>query len=287
MTREVLEAVAHLAPVGIRLRDAVTGDIVSDGVTVRIFPPAPARATETFRTASGIFGARGLPGLRRWEVRDAGPDGVPAEVLVAPLRVRIEVRDRSGFYHSFAVGADLPSDGILDNPCGVPASPPEFESARHLPMFSRPGRRVPAGLAVVRARLLHEADLRPAAFAALDVIPRPGADPVRGIADERGEVVVMFPYPPPQGLSGSPPDGTKRPLASATWTVALRAHLPRVSSPPEGGDLPNLCSFLDQSPATLVTTTSPPAMLGEATVQYGRELVLRSSPLDAALLVRP
>ena len=92
---------------------------------------------------------------------------------------------------------------------------------------------------------------------------------------------------PAPGLTGSSPTGTKRSLASATWTVALRAHLPRVSSPPDAGDLPNLCSFLDQTLATLVTTASPPAELGEATVQYGRELVLRSSPQDAALLVRP
>ncbi len=97
----------------------------------------------------------------------------------------------------------------------------------------------------------------------------------------------MFAYPPPPGLVGSPPVGTKRPLADTTWTVALQVHLPAVASPPEAGDLPDLCSFLDQIPATLLTSSSPPTALGEATLQYGRELVLRSSPLDPALLVRP
>jgi hypothetical protein len=204
------------------------------------------------------------------------------------MRVRIEVRDRSRRFHSFAVeDVELPAEGILAARCPGLQAAPRNEDTDALPLFSRASRPVPAGTAVVRARLLHHADRAPAAYAALEVVPRVGAEAVRGIADERGEVVVMFPYPQPSGISGSPPSGTKRPLAKATWNVRVRALAPRQPSPPAEPGLPDLCTFLDQSPATLLTSASPPTELGEATLEYGRELVLRSSPADAGLLVRP
>jgi hypothetical protein len=284
---QYIERVAHVAPVGLRLVDTVTGRSVSEDVSVRIVPQPPGRPTTAIRTSSGVFGAHGLPGLRRFELRDVGPDGLPEEVDVEPLPFRIEVRDASERFHSFAASAELPSDGLLSVRCGSPPGSPPSEEKRSLPLYSRPGRTVPPGTAVVRARLLYEADRAPAAYAALEVVPRAGAAPVRGIADERGEVAVMFPYPQPAGFVGSPPAGTKRPLASSTWTITVDAFAPRVGSPPEEGELPDLCTFLDQSPATLLTAASPPTELAEATLEYGRELVLRSSPEHPELLVRP
>ncbi|MBA3891161.1 MAG: hypothetical protein H0X64_11600 [Gemmatimonadaceae bacterium] len=225
-------------------------------------------------------------GLRAWELRDVEADGLSVAAGADTIAARVEVRDGSGRFHDFRIAADLPSDGLLANPCGNPPVPAPEQAQRYMPLFSLPSRPVPPGFAVVRARLLYEEDRRPAAYAALEVVARPGAQPVRGIADERGEVLVLFPYPPPLGLFGSPPAGTKRPLAQATWTVTLQVLAPTAEAPADGRT-PDLCTFLDQSPATLVTTTSPPAEIGEATVQYGRELVLRSSQADSALLVRP
>ena len=284
MSVAYVERLAHVAAMGLRLRDTATGRTVAEGLSVEILPPPPARATSAIRTPSGVFAAPRVQGLRAWELRDVGPDGLPVDVAAARIHGRVEVRDRFHSFHDFAVGADLPADGLLANPCAGASAPPDRRD-RHLPLFSRPGRPVPAGFAAVRARLLHAGDRRPAAYAALEVVPRPGAPAVRGIADERGEVLVLFPYPPPLGLVGSPPIGTKRPLAQAAWTVALRVFAPK--APPSPDELPDLCTFLDQSPATLVTTASPPAEIGEATIEYGRELVLRSSPADSALLVRP
>ena len=290
MSVDYVERLAHFVPFGVRLLDVATGRPVSEDVTVRIVPPPPAAATTAFRTPSGVFAAHGLRSLRAFELRDVGPDGLPVPADDAPMPFRVEVRDLSGSFHSFAVDrALLPSDGLLVPACGSPpdsppGSPPD---AAHdaLPLYSLPGRAVPPGMAVVRAQLRNAADRSPAAFAALEVVPSHGAAPVRGIADERGEVAVLFPYPQPPSLAGSPPAGTRRPLSSTRWTVGVRAFVPRVASPPEAGELPELCSLLDQSPTTLTTTESPPRELGEATVEYGRELVLRSSPGDAALLV--
>jgi hypothetical protein len=282
-----LERVAHAVPVGLRLADVVTGRGVSEGISVRVVPPPPDRPTTAFRTSSGGFAAHGLYGLREWELRDVGRDALLEEPDVSPRRFRIEIRDTTGRFHSFAMDADLPSDGLLYGRCGSPpASPPE-EVTRFLPLFSRPDRPVPPATAVVRARLVYESDRTPAAYAALEVVPRAGAAPVRGIADERGEVAVMFPFPRPVGLAGSPPAGTKVPLARSTWKVAVEVLAPRLASPPQEGELPDLCTLLDQSTATLLTAASPPAELAEATLEYGRELVLRSSPRDPELLVRP
>jgi hypothetical protein len=282
-----VERLAHVTAVGLRLRDAATGHVVADDLSVDVVPPPPGRATSAIRTPSGLFAAPRVRGLRAWELRDVGADGLPVDVAVDPVAARVAVRDRSGRFHDFGLEVQLPADGLLANPCGSPPPSPPPPGERHLPLFSLPGRTAPAGLAAVRARLLREADRAPAAYAALEVVPRPGAAPVRGIADTRGEVVVLFPYPSPQGLAGSPPAGTKKPLAQASWTVSLQVFVPPDAPPPAAGELPDLCTFLDQSPATLVTTASPPAEIGEATLMYGRELVLRSSPADSALLVRP
>jgi hypothetical protein len=286
VSTQYVERFAHVAPLGVRLVDVFSGRTVVDGVSVRVIPPPPARTSTAFRTPSGVFAANDLPGLRRWELREVGTDGLQEEVEIEPIPYRLEVRDGPGHFHPFSVDADLPADGLLAALCGSPPSSPPADEARSLPLFSTPGRPVPPGTAVVRATLVYEADRTPASFAALEVVPRPGSAPVRGIADERGEVIVMFHYPPPAGLVGSPPGTTRQPLTRTTWTVGLQVFAPQIASPPEN-ELPDLCTFLDQTPATLLTTTSPPAELGEATLEYGRELVLRSSPDDPELLLRP
>jgi hypothetical protein len=280
---QYLEREAHLAAFGVRLRDVVTGQIVDD-VSVRLVPVAAGRAVVAVRTPSGVFAAHGLSSLRRWERRGVGPDGLPEPVDVDPVPFRVEVRDGADRYHSFAVHTELPSQGLLTVPCGSPPSSPPNRASPSLPLFSLPGRTPPAATAVVRARLAHP-DRTPAAHAALDVVAQEGAAPVRGIADWRGEVIVMFPYPSPPGFTGSPPSGSKQPLAQTAWRVTLRAYLPPFTSPPTVDQLPDLCGFLDQSLTTLRTSSSPSQELSEATLTYGRELVLRSSPVDATLLV--
>jgi hypothetical protein len=286
MSTLVIERFAHVAPVGVRLLDTATGRGVDTDLAVRFVPPFPGRPTDAFRTPSGVFGAHGLRGLRSWELRDVRPDGVPLDADPVSLPFRVEVRDGSGRFHPFCADVTLPAGGLLAVPCGSPPGSPPDEEHRSLPLYSLASRPVPPGTAVVRAQLLHEADRSPAAFAALEVTPRAGAAPVRGIADARGEVAVLFPYPQPAGLAGSPPAGTKQPLSKSSWTVTVKVFLPTVASPPDAATLPDLCTFLDQSPATLLTA-SPPAELTEAKLEYGRELVLPQTSPRVDLLVRP
>ena len=252
MSAAVLETTIHVAALGVRLRDKATGRVVAEDVDVRVLALPALLPLRVVRSPSGTYGAH-------WR----GPED-------AAVAVRVEVRDRAGRFHAFAV------DDVA-----VPAADTE-----ELPLYSRPTRFVPAATAVVRARLVREVDRRPATHAALEVTPAPSLAPVRGVADERGEVVVLFPYPEPAGVLGSPPSGTRRPLSNCVWPVAVRVLLPADSSPPEERALPSLDTFLDQSPATLLKSGSPPTELDEAELHYGRELVLRSGPADPELLVR-
>jgi hypothetical protein len=124
--------------------------------------------------------------------------------------------------------------------------------------------------------------------AALELRP-PGGPPVRGYADERGEVAVFVPYPEPAGANGSPPAGP--PLAppgkltQQSWDVEVRALLPVDPPPASRTTLPDLCSFAHLQPATLVAGTSGLPLV--QTLQFGRDLVLPPRPATPELTVAP
>lgn len=273
MTVDVIERSSHVTPVGVRLVDVMTGRTEADEIEVRFVRSRRALPITAFRTPSGVFAAHWVCGLREWELPRLNEAGDAVHLAVTPRPFRLEVRDRSGRFFSFAVdGVPMPSAGLLvalgDSPPGSPPAP-----GGALPLFSRPGRPAPASTAVIRARLLHHTG-EPAAHAALEVTPAPDLPPVRGIADERGEVAAMFPYPKPPGFAGSPPTGSRRPLRETQWKVTYRVLTPVAGSPPDDGDLPQLSTFLDQAPATFAVLGSPPGPAGEHTLVYGRETSL-------------
>ena len=284
---DLIERLAHRTALGVRSYDVHTGETVRDGLSVRVVLDQSDRMFEAVPTASGVFAVRSLPGLRRWETRDVDALGVEQEITVDPIAARIEVRDLLGRFHPCSVQALLPNEPSMSLLVRSTPAGPEFESppstyAASIPLFSTPSRSVPAGLGVLRARLVLAASQGPASYAALDVVIDPALPPIRGIADARGEVAVLFPFPAPPRQLGSPPS-TKRSLAGTVWTVGLQAHLPRQQPSP----LPELERLLDHRPAALTTTTPPTAAVTQAQIQYGRECVLRSSSINAELSVGP
>jgi hypothetical protein len=273
MTVVVTERTAHVTPFGVRLVDAQTGRTQADGIEVRLVGDRRDRPIAAYRTRSDIFAAHWLPGFRAWELPEVDDQGDTVQPVVSQRAYRLEVRDASGRFFSFAVdGVLLPNRGLLAVDVGSPPDSPPSRG-QGLPLFSRPGRPAPASTAVVRARLLR-ATGGPATHSALEVVPEPGLPPVRGIADERGEVLVMFPYPKPPGFNGSPPVGSRRPLRQTQWKISYEVLMPRLGSPPDDDELPQLSTFLDQVPTTVTTLGSPPGVLGEHTVSYGRETSL-------------
>jgi hypothetical protein len=272
----VLERDPHVTPLGVRFRDAVTGETVSDGLAVThpaTRPPGRARAVVT---PSGVFAASGFPGLRAAEL-GAG-DGAYWDDPPVAGRYELEVHDTSGRFHSFRFEADLPARGFFELACVRAYSPRLGEGA--VPLFSTPARIVPAGLGVVRADLWDADADAPAAWAVLEVTPEGGVTSV-GIADARGSVAVILPYPEPTALEASPPGG-RRSLAEQTWSLELRALYEPVAPAPA---VPDLCDVLGQAEATLVAADSPPAPLTHATLEFGRELVVRTTGRPELLVV--
>jgi hypothetical protein len=274
-----LDTFSRVTPLGLRFWDAVLEMVVGDGLTVTAYPEGQGfRRTSAFTTPGGVYGFAGLPGLHAAET-GAGDDAYwtfwtnPAQAQ----RFVVEVSDPAGRYQPFSLTTDLPRRGLYTWDCTGLASPlasPVAPGPPAVPLFSAPGRAVPAGMAVVRAELWDVVAGAPAAWAVLEVTPL-GQPPAQGIADAAGRVAVLFPYPepamPPVAL-GSPLGGSAGSLAQQQWTVALRAaYTPR---PPSS--TPDLCATLSQPAAFLWADTARSQPRTEAQLFFGQELVVRT-----------
>jgi hypothetical protein len=133
---------------------------------------------------------------------------------------------------------------------------------------------------VLRADLWDSVADAPAAWAVLRV-QAPGRAPVQGVADATGHVVVLFPYPQP--LVPGPP------IWDQTWTLRLEAAYRPVHPVPR---IPDLCVTLSQPAATLWLDAAFARALTAATLCFGQDLVLRSTPSaftsqQSVLLITP
>jgi hypothetical protein len=263
------ERLTYVTPLGVAFVDAATGRRVSDGLAVRV-EGAAARPNRV-----GVFVVPHVAGLAAAE-RGAGDDAYWSDMPVQRA-VRVEVGDPHGRFLPFGFDADVPARGLYALRCGSP-----LEEVAPIELFSAPTRLVPAGTAVVRAELWDGDADAPAAWALLEVRP-PGLPPARGLADARGRATVLFPYPEPTGLDGSPPSPQRRALTAQTWTVELRAFA--APQPEVPVSRPDLCTVLTQPPATLLAGSPPATPVIEATLEYGRELVVRTSSESTLALI--
>lgn len=267
MSATVSEAITRVAPLGVRFVDDVTGETVSDGLTV-LYPKAgsdvPALAAVNH---SGVFVLRGFAGTG--EIEWGRGDEAFWTSPLPSVTARIELHDLLGRYHDTTFDARVPTRGLFAPLCGSPPSPPSTEPA--VPLVSTPARPVPAGVAVLRATLRDADTGGPAAWALLEV----GTG--RGVADARGEIAVLFPYPPLASFGGSPPASTRRPLLEEEWTVTIAGFYDRLA--PDA--TPDLCDVLAQRRADTLQSLSPPTTVAPQTLTYGRELVV-PEPLHLA-----
>lgn len=276
------DVVTRVTPLGVRLWDSVTARAVTEGIMMR----EVGRGVPAFANGAGVMVAAGLPGLREAEL-GAGDDGYWAN---PPARgvFTFEVVDAFGRFLAFRFTATAPHRGLF-TPAGLPASSPGL-ATESIPLFSSPSRAVPAGAAVVRAELHDALNDRPAAWALLEVTP-PIGPPVLGLADRLGRTAVILPYPEPTAaVRISPPSG-QRSLSAQSWPLSLAVRYgPALTSPPPPdpaeGPPPDLATVLGQPPATLLASLSPLTPYTTATLEFGRELVVRSTGLPT-LLVAP
>jgi hypothetical protein len=295
-----LETLTHVAPFGLGLWDTATARLIADGLTVRVYALAGAKAVEprlALANQRGIFVATGLRGLREFE---AGPgDEAFWSAAPTPRPFLAEVRDTLARFTPFVLHVEAPSRGPVLPGCAdelwpaqaPPASPPS--PPRYVPLFASPSRPVPAGMTAVRAALVDAGTGGPAGFAMLEV-RESGRLVGRGIADQRGEVAAVFAYPePPVPPPASPPAGASgaQPLARQTWRIDIvvryRRDLPRYRPDPGRSALPDLCEVVRQPPAAVATGPPSPGTLVGATLRYGEDLVLGADAGATQLLISP
>jgi hypothetical protein len=277
-----LEVRTRTAPLGVRPWDAVTASAVTDGLRLTEVRHGVAATPNR----SGVLVFHDLPGLHE-SAYGSGDDAFWA-APPASGRFLLELVDGERRFLPFRFAADAPARGTFREHCPHASSPPEVD-VPGLPLFSAPSRPAPPGSAVVRADLWDVALDAPAAWAVLEVTPA-GAPTVRGIADERGRVVVLLAYPEPHWAGSSPPPGS-RALADQTWSLQLGVRYdPAGASPPlpdpAAGIAPDLCAVLGQGAATLLEDLSPATPLTGAVLAFGRQLTLRA-PGRSVLLVSP
>lgn len=276
-----LDRVVRYTPFGVRFRDVATGQSVSDGLELT----EVATGIKAVANRSDVFVATGFPGLRDLERPPDGPEPYlvphtePPPAAASPPSTRkftFELVDTLRRFLGFRFDVHLPAihQGLVSLECTVPGSPP-WLPATDVPLYSAPARIAPAGMATLRAELAEAAGGAPAAHAVLEVFTT-GGPRFRGIADETGRVVVIFPYPEPTAPVGPPPPGMTRALSNQTWNVKLAARYAHPASPPTGpgAAVPNICTVLSQPQRPLLAGTSPATPLTQATLAFGQELVL-------------
>jgi hypothetical protein len=285
---KIIDHVSLLAPLGLRFWDEVTGKAIGDGLSIEAYPSAQAhRKIPAFVNNSSVYILRNLPGLKSLENGFQEKEFLDGTFPKRPFVV--EVEDREGRFQPFQFTVQVPARGIFVGEDLLAESPPLRPLG--IPLFSTAARAVPAAMAVVRADLLDTQNGAPAAWAILEA--RLDARLIaRGMADNQGRVALIFPYPDLQSSAlVSPPDATlvSPPFAGPAlkeqrWIIELKAfYQPQNPVPTK----PDLQAVLTQPPATIWKRQNT-VEFEEATLTFGRELILKSESItSSALLVTP
>jgi hypothetical protein len=256
-------------PFGIRFWDPALDSQVDDGLTVTAIPlETKGKATLGLRTGSGIYAFHGLPGLHDVEYpADASNlDSSPPFTR----RFIVWVVDNRVRFLTIVFSVDLPFHGIYPT-----------DSSNSLPgfyLFSAPTRPSIPTLAIVRAQLIERPGSpveKPAAHAVLEILETNNRI-WYGIADERGSVVVMFPYPTFTDVSGTrvSPPVTER---QQQWEITVRVrYTPTKLAVLPGSRIPELHSILGQIQGTICPNPAASAASLSATLTFGEELILRT-----------
>jgi hypothetical protein len=271
-----------VTPLGIRFRDIALGEPITHGLVVFVQPresdSGPIRLSSN---PSGVFGFHDMPGLRDLEY--------PAEVEPAAgspptaLPFVVMVADPLGRFLPAVFGIEIPA--LVTSP---PLSDLDPDPAPMLDafLFTAPTRPVTAGLAAIRADLFDRDADTPAAHARVRVTL---GDRLRiGVADERGRLLVLVPWPLLERLRlGSPPGLGQPPTTEQVFPLSFEAwyqpDLPRPFAseavlPAPWTVLPGLKGILEHADRAAIwpSPAGPPVVTLTSDLAYERGLVLRT-----------
>ncbi len=273
----VLETIGRVSPLGCRFYDAVEDRITHEGLQVTAYLlSAPERRRSAVVTRSGAFGFRQIPCITALEFGMGDEDYWGS--LPPPKKAAVEVIDLQGQFQPFWFEVDVPMKGLVVSICGETSSPPE--SSVGIPLYSAPTRPVKEGIAVLRAQLWDAIEDVPASWAYMEVWNGTTLHG-RGMADREGRLAIFFPYPDLDRLASGSPPLVDQPLHGNVWSLELRSHYKRLDPIP---DIPNICEVLAQPTAQLWSGDSPLLPLTAVQLEYGRELIVKSTPRSELLI---
>lgn len=273
----VLETIGRVAPLGCRFYDAVQNRTVYEGLQVSAYLLSePQKRRSAVVTRSGAFTFRQIPSLTALEFGMGDDDYWRS--LPPPQKAVVEVIDLHEQFQPFWFEVDVPVRGLVVSPCGETSSPPENPVG--ISLYSAPTRSVKEGVAVLRAQLWDATEDVPASWAYVELWDGTTLH-AQGIADREGRLAVFFPYPALETLvSGSPPLADQ-PLHGYVWSLEIRGHYRSMDPVP---DIPNICEVLRQPAAELWSDDSPLSPLTVVQLEYGKELIVRSTPRSELLI---
>lgn len=289
------ERYTTVAALGIRFWDMAADRQVSDNLVVKAYPVKGTGPVVTaVRSASGIYGFHGLPGMREVEF-DRGA-GVPRSYY-------IEVFDTLGRFLPalFTVELPLSYNGVyISDDTSLPGSSPGTPNPPGFYLFSAPTRGVSPGMAVIHATIVEQDTGEPAVYAVLEVNVESSDGESQGkwygIADERGCAAIVFPYPEMEiSLSGSPPSSPSGSLAEQEWQLTIRVnyepdHLSYPSNINITSEMPLLESVLGQAPGGIWTegpVAPDPGVFADqwsTVLTFGEALILRTEGVEKSEL---
>lgn len=274
-----LESLEVFSPLGIRYWDPVLDQQVKDSLLVSAWPSSKSgisntRAVDANRSRSGIYAFSHLPGITSQVALPS--DRKDFVVFTRDLRER---------YLSTAFCVKLPLDYL-----GIyPQNPlPSGGQPKGVLLVSSPTRKVPPSMAAVYGSLWDAHEDRPAAHARVLVSLDNNAC-WNGVADERGRVAVVFPYPDlPTEFASSPSlSGAGNALLDG-WTIKVEvfyepSRVRRLSVPERPEQLRkqqpvDIATVLDQQKAEIWLSRSPLEIEDSYRTQlrFGHEVVLRT-----------
>ncbi|APR76903.1 Hypothetical protein A7982_02250 [Minicystis rosea] len=285
---------ARTAPLGLAFWDPRAARLVGDGLRIVARPVLdPSRSATAMVSPSRTWVFHKLPGMGLGVERGEGD----ASFWTAPPKTRsyvIEVDDDLGRFlpFQFAVDAPVRDPLVFPLPAGftVTGMPPGA-----IPLFSTSNRPVTPGLAAIRADLWDPSATAPPGFKgpggpaswAMMTATVGGSTTVRALADARGSVALVLPYPAPVGAG---PDGLHSvPLTAQTWSVDLTVHYaPAAGERPARAALPDV---LKQAAGSLWekwddadATKRVKLATGSLTLAYGEDLVVRTAGARPSVL---
>jgi hypothetical protein len=271
----VLEEVTLAAPLGVRFWDVAAAAPAELGLKVTACPVAiPEWRSTAIPNGRGVYSFAGLPGLRAFE-NGAGNDALWAANPPA-ISFNLQVEDPRQRYLPFRFTALLPVRGIyglFSSPVFTTLTP----DATWIPLFSTSSRPARGPSAIIHANLAElksDSSTVPGAWAMVTA-QFLGSPLAAGLADGNGIVTLPVPYPEPLMTSQitSPLGVGRGKFTDQKWPVTISVFYT------PGLDKQSLCDLevlLSQPAAHAWRDTNHSTPAGDFTVQYGKDLVLRS-----------